>query len=146
MSALFEIVYVSQASAELLPGELFQILEAARRNNSRKQITGLLLSDGACFMQILEGGEAAIDTTFNRIRTDKRHHDVRVLRRGPIESRAFSEWAMGSVQLERFRDHVPGLKQIREILARSDASFERVRGFISDFQRGRFSECAEKPD
>lgn len=143
MSNLFEIVYVSQASSELLPGELFKILEAARRNNTRKGITGLLLSDGTCFMQILEGAEEAVDTTFNRIRTDNRHHDVRVLRRGPIESRAFSEWAMGSVQLERFRDHVPGLKQLSEITTRTDMDFERVRGFINDFQRGRFKSYVE---
>ncbi|MCA9627953.1 MAG: BLUF domain-containing protein [Myxococcales bacterium] len=143
MGELYEIIYVSQADANLLPGELFKILEAARRNNTRKGITGLLLSDGTSFMQILEGSEDAIDTTFNRIRTDKRHHDVRMLRRSRIESRAFAEWAMGSVQLERFRGHVPGLKQVSEITSRTDAAFERVRGFISDFQNGRFREAVE---
>ncbi|MCA9639746.1 MAG: BLUF domain-containing protein [Polyangiaceae bacterium] len=143
MSDLFEIVYVSQASAELLPGELFQILVAARKNNTRKQITGLLLSDGACFMQILEGSEGAVDTTFNRIRTDNRHRDVRVLRRGPIDSRAFAEWAMGSVQLERFREHVEGLKPISEVASRNDEDFERVRGLIEDFRSGRYRDFVE---
>ncbi len=143
MSDLFEIVYVSQANEDFLPGELFKILEAARRNNTRKGITGLLLSDGMSFLQILEGSEGAVDTTFNRIRTDKRHRNVTVVRRGPIESRAFSEWAMGSVQLERFKDHVPGLKQISEIAAREDLDFERVRSLITDFQRGRFRQYVE---
>ena len=46
-------------------------------------------------IQMLEGGEREVRTLYDKIRHDKRHHTVLTLGEGEIETRMFSEWAMG---------------------------------------------------
>lgn len=97
--SLIHLVYVSTARAELSQPELRRILAASARNNVPVEVTGMLLYSGGCFMQVLEGEEAAVDGVYGRIAADPRHKDVTVLERAPIEARSFPTWTMGFRQL-----------------------------------------------
>ncbi|AMJ62285.1 BLUF domain-containing protein [Bosea sp. PAMC 26642] len=55
------------------------ILSTAQRSNAASDISGCLIFDGQTFIQLLEGDRAAIGATFERIRRDRRHRDIRVL-------------------------------------------------------------------
>lgn len=78
---MHRLTYVSTAHKAVSSIDLQDILEAAIRNNERDGVTGMLLYNGANFMQVLEGPEEAINTVYNRICSDKRHgHVVTVLR------------------------------------------------------------------
>lgn len=70
------------------------ILAASRRNNARDRITGLLFFNGKRFLQVLEGEEAIVDTTFRRIQQDGRHYGLVVLSNREVAVREFGEWAM----------------------------------------------------
>ncbi len=70
------------------------ILAASRRNNARDRITGLLFFNGKRFLQVLEGEEAIVDTTFRRIQQDERHYGLVVLSDHMVSVREFGEWAM----------------------------------------------------
>ena len=70
------------------------ILAASRRNNARDRITGLLFFNGKRFLQVLEGEEAIVDTTFRRIQQDDRHYGLVVLSNREVAVREFGEWAM----------------------------------------------------
>ncbi len=99
---LYKIVYCSRnlvaGDPEQRDAEIAQILDTARRNNSRNGITGALLFNSGCFAQVLEGPRAAIETIFERIQCDQRHNDVAVLESGSATERSFPEWAMAHVQ------------------------------------------------
>src|SRR5208282_6410206 len=94
MSKLFRIAYVSTASEfynqMLLPG----LLEEANKRNAMAGITGMLLYKDGRFMQILEGSEKAVKTTFGRISKDPRHYGVIVLLKETAEERHFPDWPM----------------------------------------------------
>ncbi len=49
------------------------------------------------FGQVLEGPQAAVEATFERIQQDTRHGDVALLEFVPISERAFDTWAMAYV-------------------------------------------------
>lgn len=97
--ALIQLLYVSSATEPLDAAGLARILESAVRLNNANQITGMLLYAGGNFMQVLEGEEAKVIATFERIAQDARHHNLIELMREPAAARDFSRWFMGFRQL-----------------------------------------------
>jgi hypothetical protein len=70
------------------------ILATTRARNATHGLTGVLVFDGECFAQHLEGTDAEVDRVFRSIEADPRHAEVEVLSEGPIRSRRYSIWAM----------------------------------------------------
>lgn len=93
--------------------EISRILEIARVNNSKQDVTGALLFNSGFFAQVLEGPKAAIEKIFEKIQRDDRHNDVTVLETGFHDSRDFSEWSMAYV-------HPPTEQQATGIAATLD--------------------------
>ncbi len=101
MSGLHRIVYYSRnrvpGSPELMAEQIRTILAASQRNNAPVGITGALMFNSGCFAQVLEGPQAAIEETFERIQQDDRHSDVSLLDFSPITDRFFPNWSMAFV-------------------------------------------------
>ena len=91
---LLQVGYVSTALRPQSLEALHNILMASRRNNSARDITGLLVAGGGRYLQILEGSPTALDDLLERIRSDGRHSGfVEFLRHGILE-RSFGLWSM----------------------------------------------------
>jgi len=72
-----------------------KILQASEDNNFRDGITGFLIFDKASFVQVLEGDQAAVLEAYARISDDPRHNGLTIIATRLVETRAFSDWAMG---------------------------------------------------
>jgi hypothetical protein len=91
-----QIIYISTSRAEFAdPGMVRDILKASRRNNARDRLSGLLLVGGRRFLQVLEGPQAALQRTYERIRADERHFALVELTRRHTDGPSFPTWAMG---------------------------------------------------
>jgi hypothetical protein len=77
------------------------ILVESRRNNAKNGLTGVLITAGDCFIQVLEGSRDAVCATYNVIAQDKRNNDVTMLVFEEITERKFESWAMGEVNLSQ---------------------------------------------
>ena len=77
------------------------ILKSSRKHNVDLGITGVLISAGDCFVQILEGGRGQVSQLYNKIVSDKRHGDVTLMIFEEIEKRSFEGWSMGEVSLDQ---------------------------------------------
>jgi len=133
---MFEIIYTSKRSFPLETTELEVLLAKARLANEAAGVTGVLLYDRGAFLQVIEGDEAAVVATFDRVARDPRHRNLFVLQRGPIEQRRFASWRMGfltvagpdSQTLDCFSDFlhggVLGLPQDRGTVGRILHAFE----------------------
>jgi hypothetical protein len=95
---LLRIVYISTAPDDVSDAELATILKAARRNNLRNNITGMLVYHDQTFIQVLEGPEDAVTATFARISRNPRHDGILVPDRSKISERTFGEWSMGWIK------------------------------------------------
>jgi hypothetical protein len=89
------IVYCSQATHDMAPEELVELLECARRHNAEQGVSGMLLYSSQSFLQMLEGDAASLDETYARIARDDRHTNLRVLLRADVPARMFPDWTMG---------------------------------------------------
>jgi len=95
MSAVFQVFYVSRATAAFDNAQIQSILQASRRQNARLDVTGCLLFSGHCFAQVLEGRQAVVSALARKIAADPRHVGVRVLSEGQRDDRDYADWAMG---------------------------------------------------
>ena len=73
---------------------LKDILEASKRNNAKRGLTGALVFDDLWFYQALEGERETVWKTFTTIMDDPRHGDVVLAECIAVETRLFGEWAM----------------------------------------------------
>ena len=94
-SPLRRLLYISTARQMLSAAEQESVLRSSRRNNAARGITGLLITGGRRFLQVLEGPADAVATAFDIIKDDPRHFAVVVLSDQAVTDRAFPNWAMG---------------------------------------------------
>lgn len=97
--AVTQLIYYSRGTSggddRSLLEQLRRILAVSRTNNARDGITGYLVFDKTWFIQILEGDEAKVRATYNRIQTDSRHGAVMLVSQREVRGRSFPQWSMG---------------------------------------------------
>lgn len=89
----FQIIYSSRPFGfddAILSG----ILLDARRCNARDGISGALICRHDIYLQFLEGPEAAVQATYERIRRDNRHLEVKTRATRYGTERMFGDWGM----------------------------------------------------
>lgn len=91
---MLQIAYISTAKGLVDQPLLDSILSVSRRNNAAAGITGLLMSGGRRFLQVLEGPDQAVLATYGRIQADPRHRGFVLINCQSIGERAFGEWSM----------------------------------------------------
>lgn len=108
MSKIHQLIYFSQGTRQLSEIELKSMLNISRNNNTRQQVTGILVALDNCFLQLLEGDKTTITRLFEKIKTDDRHTDVLTLHKGVVENRNFPDWSMGFqvTSLETFKREI----------------------------------------
>ncbi|KUM54130.1 BLUF domain-containing protein [Rheinheimera sp. EpRS3] len=94
-----QLVYISDRCASTDDVAINKIKLRAEPNNLRRNITGALLFTEHYFLQYLEGEAAVVDALYASICRDKRHNNVRLLLRKPIQQRDFSRWSLGVKKL-----------------------------------------------
>jgi hypothetical protein len=98
---LVRLLYASRCAEPVTQALIDTILAQSRSNNPGLGITGLLCHGGEVFMQVLEGGRAAVNGLYSRIQADPRHRDVQVLHFEEAAERRFAAWTMGQVNLAK---------------------------------------------
>ena len=97
---LFHLGYVSTETGDLGSAGMVELLTEARRINTSRDITGLLLHRERSFYQVLEGAEVVVRLTFDSIEKDQRHTAIDVLFEGEVDEREFPDWQMGFLNLD----------------------------------------------
>ena len=108
--SIYQLVYysrntISQTSMTAL-NALRSIIKVSQANNARDAITGYLIMDNKCFLQILEGDKLAIFKTFRRIEADPRPTDVVVVGSRDVSMRSFENWTMAGALRTTDQDEI----------------------------------------
>lgn len=98
-ATLYNLVYCSRAVPGVDDAAVERIIETARRNNPRDEITGLLVFGGGIFFQVLEGPRDAVRRLLGNLRSDARHADIVILNEADdVDERLFPTWDMELVE------------------------------------------------
>jgi len=131
---LVRMVYVSTIVDRLDSGALPRILEVAKENNEKHDLTGLLVFSSKHYLQVIEGGRKSVNQLLNNLYHDERHSHLLVLGMEEISQRIFSQWSM---------QFVPAIDATRQILLRNGVThdyapyelpYKSALGFLSDMQ------------
>ena len=98
---LVRLLYTSRSKDPLTPAAVEALLSQCRSNNPEHGITGVLCFCGNVYMQVLEGGRAAVNELYNHITKDTRHTHVTILSYEEVTQRRYGSWTMGRVNLEK---------------------------------------------
>ena len=95
---MLQLVYSSLGTEQLPERDLKRLLTRSRIRNAEAGLSGVLLHSSGSYLQLLEGDHRAVEATFARIASDKRHSDIKILlRTEDVNRRTFGDWAMGFI-------------------------------------------------
>ena len=98
---MLQIIYASAATKDLIQSEeIDRLISKAVANNSKYNITGVLLYRSGIFIQLLEGDPESVEATFAKIKIDSRHSNVTEVARILNGSRIFPEWSMALKKID----------------------------------------------
>ena len=128
---LTSVTYTSLARTDLETSELDEIQKAALERNGDEGITSLLVYNGTHFLQVVEGGEVAVEKLLDRLRSDLRHKGFEIRERRKVDARSFPEWPMELLRVS------PGYFQARDAIA------DRLPSTVPDAIRARLLRMTE---
>ncbi|WP_164512244.1 BLUF domain-containing protein [Oceaniglobus ichthyenteri] len=87
---MIRLLYVSESTGD----NLHDILSVARRNNPELGMTGILITHGTTFIQLLEGPKETMPELIKFLKTDTRHKNFRILLKHQTQSPVCAGWTM----------------------------------------------------
>ena len=134
MGNLHTLVYLSSSSHQYSQEELNNILTVSRKNNSEKNISGILIYSEGNILQVLEGNENDLRTLYKKIGADLRHKDLILLQDNSIEQRNFEDWSMGfkTATAPEFKE-LEGYYDLRKNKNISIKDTSIIKSIVSDF-------------
>ena len=115
------IKYVSQFARDLTRDEIDTLVERAAAKNATLDLTGILMTSGRLFFQVLEGPTAHVDQVYQSIVEDDRHRDVLLLEtEHGVSERFFPDWRMRMIEIDPHSDErlEPARAMLENILTR----------------------------
>ncbi len=101
------VIYMSTCAPSLTDKGIDAIGKTSARNNQALGITGVLVSVGGHFFQIIEGEDEAVNQLFETISQDPRHTGLLCLKTElNIPSRLFPDWSMNTINLDQHTDAI----------------------------------------
>lgn len=131
------VVYLSTATSLPSVATLDAILADSRGWNADHDVTGLLLYHDGSFLQCLEGPEAGVEATYQKIMTASQHAGMIRLMDERAEVRLFPDWSMA---FERPADGTPadafeGLRQAGAKVAGDSPEARELTILVGSFLR-----------
>ncbi|GGK27313.1 hypothetical protein GCM10007962_21940 [Yeosuana aromativorans] len=129
------ICYISDSNINNSTNELKELLRVAKINNSKNQITGVLIHKSSNFLQVLEGDQKHVDALFRRISLDDRHQNIFKLLETTIDERYFEGYKFGFTvintrnALKNLEDYLNWLRDAENLIANEIVAM--VKNFIT---------------
>ncbi len=97
MGSVVFLLYVSQVPQSNEDGDQEALRRKVLEYSMPSDVTGILIYRHGYFLQYLEGWESSVVDLFSQIRGCLNHFNVRVLSRGALSRRRFSDWSVQAV-------------------------------------------------
>lgn len=88
------IAYISCLDRQYTKDEFEILVSKFSESNRQHGITGVLYCNIRSIIQVIEGEPDMINSLWNNIKRDKRHHNIRKMLETDISTRIFPEWSM----------------------------------------------------
>lgn len=107
MKKLLQIIYISRSTFQpsgdggIIEPNVARILAKSRLNNRKNGLVGVLYFGDGVFFQCLEGEEGSVNNLLEKLESDTRHRDIKVISKKYINQLSFGDWAMKFAPLDK---------------------------------------------
>lgn len=91
------LIYVSTAKESVNDVAVMDILQVSWRHNHNSDISGILIYDDKHFVQLLQGPINTVDTLYEKITRDIRHHSIELIGTELLARKDVNGWGMGFI-------------------------------------------------
>lgn len=100
MKSKIQLCYASKRmpTDNTLIDDIREILIKSRQYNAQAGICGVLYYAKGFYFQCLQGDIELVNCLFNKISSDDRHNEVKIIQKKNINELCFNEWSMKYVQ------------------------------------------------
>ncbi len=91
---MHRLIYKSKARSAIDKESFRDILYTSVAMNRKYKINGALIATRSHFLQFLEGEYGTVLETYERIKEDSRHTDIKMISFSSVQQPLFSEWRM----------------------------------------------------
>ena len=129
------ICYISDSRINKSITDFNNLIEKAKINNAKNNITGILVYRNNNFLQVFEGAPETVDTIFDKIRMDQRHQNIFKIIDTSIDQRIFEEYKFGFTvvsdknALQNLSDYLEWLRNADNMIANEIVTM--VENFIN---------------
>ena len=129
------ICYISDSRINKSITDFNNLIEKAKINNAKNNITGILVYRNNNFLQVFEGSPETVDTIFDKIRMDQRHQNIFKIIDTSIDQRIFEEFNFGFTvvgdnnALQNLSDYLDWLRHADNMIANEIVTM--VENFIN---------------
>ena len=129
---LISLSYISKATQDMGVLALMRLTDQAAQLNQRLGMSGVLFYENQHFGQILEGPRPEVMRLWEKIQTDPRHRQVRLLNIEEIAKRSFPAWSMRFFLAKEILEKMPNLIGILDGLPEHDDELLRLMRSAGD--------------
>ncbi len=142
---LKRIKYISRFAQSLSDEDIDDLVSQSARNNADLDVTGVLMTSGPMFFQIIEGPPEHVDLVYRNIVQDSRHVNVLLLNAEEgLQYRLFPDWPLKKVDLGLDTDvRLEPLRLILETVIESRTHLEKLTGSL---ERAIWNEVSAEDD
>lgn len=132
--SLIRLVYFSENCLGVggRHAKIADLQAVAVARNKEVNVTGALVYDDLWFIQALEGEPAAVQATFARIETDRRHRNARIVSKAKVQSHLFPNWSMGFATRTARNEKYFGRHWFNNGISPADMSEQDILGLMLD--------------
>ena len=129
------ICYISDSRINKSITDFNNLIEKAKINNAKNNITGILVYRNNNFLQVFEGSPETVDTIFDKIRMDQRHQNIFKIIDTSIDQRIFEDYNFGFTvvsdnnALQNLSDYLDWLRHADNMIANEIVTM--VENFIN---------------
>jgi hypothetical protein len=109
---------------------LMRLIDQAVKQNKQMGLTGVLFYESQHFGQILEGAQTEVMDIWDKIKSDPRHQDIRLLGVEDIAERSFPSWSMRFFGGKEIAEKNPSLKGILDGLPENDVELIKMMRMV----------------
>jgi hypothetical protein len=120
--------------------DLEGIISVSVRNNTRDDLSGILVFHEQRILQVLEGPLDKLDACYARISADPRHMRIRLLANAPAKERMFGKWQMALAHADTLtpdcRQAALSLLDVPDVLPQGPQGEEKAARLLRSFLIG----------
>jgi hypothetical protein len=128
------LIYVSTAKYSMGHEKVMDILQVSWRHNHNSDISGILIYDDNYFVQLLQGPINTVDTLYEKISNDIRHHSIELIGTELLARKDVNGWGMGLINNQEIVENLYLKHNIKHAKGLYESEYSSLKSLLIELK------------